>query len=179
MMLAYFDTCVWLSAFFTDDVNHGKATALFQQVKDGKYMVVVTHHVLNEIIDILKAKAVVKTNDEALAEQLTRTIYKDFSRILLSLPNVRIKNPNVPTYNVFRSSFSLLYKYLRGISRSSNCPICRTNFEYIAPDTIFRDDALHAVLAWALNCDVFITFDNDFIKLLNEPLLQPMKIEVF
>lgn len=178
MMLAYFDTCVWLSAFLTKDVNHRKAIDLFKQVKDGKYMVIVTHHVLNEIIDTLKTNAVVKTKNDVQAELLTRKIYAEFSRTLLSLPNVRIKNPNVPTHNVFRPSFSLLYKYLRGIQRSNNCPICHTNFEYIEPDTIFRDDALHIILAWALNCDVFITFDSDFEKLLNEPLLQPMKIEV-
>jgi predicted nucleic acid-binding protein len=177
-MLAYFDTCVWLSAFFSNDVNHGKAVDLFKHVKDGKYMVVVTHHILNEILDFLKNETVIKTDDEVRAEQLTRAIYNEFSQTLLSLPNVLIKNPNVPTHNVFRPSFSLLYRYLRGISRLNNCPICHTKFEYRAPDTIFRDDALHAMLAWALNCDVFITFDKDFGKLLNEPLLQPMKIEV-
>jgi|GEM_PF-6885650 predicted nucleic acid-binding protein len=178
MPLVYFDTCVWLSAFLTKDVNHEKAVELFQQIRSGKYIVVVTHHVLNEIIDFLKNQAAISTKDEAKAEEVTRANYKELSLVLLKLPNVLIKNPNVSTHNVLRPSFSLLFKYLRGILRSNICPICHTNFEYVEPDTISRDDALHCMLAWALNCDVFITFDKDFRKLSSDPILQPMKIEV-
>jgi len=178
MVFAYLDTCVWLSAFLTNDVNHEKAIEIFQQVKNGKYIVIITHHVLNEIVDVLKREAVITVKDEIRAEQLTKEKYRSLSKVLLSLPNVLIKNPNVPTHNVLRPSFSLLFKYVKGMSRLSKCPICHTNFDYVEPETIFRDDALHAMLAWALNCDIFITFDKDFKKLLNEPLLKPMKIEV-
>lgn len=178
MVFAYFDTCIWLSAFRTKDVNHNKAVDLFQQVKSSRYVVVVTHHVLNEILDVLKNEAVIYTKDEVRAEQLTRTMYRELSQTLLSLPNVLIKNPNIQTHNIFRPSFSLLYKYLKGIYRSSNCPICHTSFDYVEPDTIFKDDALHAMLAWALNCDVFLTFDKDFQKLAGDSILQPMKVVV-
>jgi predicted nucleic acid-binding protein len=178
MALAYLDTCVWLSAFHTKDWNHTKAVEALEKVKNGDYIAIITHHVLNEILDVMKTEAVVSTKNESKAEALARQMYGIFSQTLLRLPNVLIKNPHVSAQNVFRPSFSLLFKHLRGMSQSSNCPICRSNFPFVEPDTIFRDDAVHAMLAWLLNCDVFVTFDKDFLKLSNEPLLHPMKIEV-
>jgi len=178
MVLAYFDTCVWLSAFFTHDLNHKKALDIFEKVKTDNYTVIVSHHILNEILDVLKREAVIVTKDEVKAEALTKQTYGRFSQALLRLPNVLIKNPNVSTHNVLRPSFSLLFKYLKGISISNNCPICQGDFTFVESDTIFKDDALHAMLAWALNCDVFLTFDKDFVKLINEPLLNPMRIDV-
>lgn len=178
MVLAYFDTCVWLSEFFTNNSNHAKAVAIFEKVKNGLYTVIVTHHTLNEILDVLKAQTIVALRDELKAENQTKAMYSRFSQTLLSMPNVIIKNPNIATNGVFRPTFSLLYRYMRGMSSASDCPICHSSFNFVESDTIFRDDALHAMLAWASNCDVFVTFDKDFKQLVNESIIAPMKIDV-
>jgi predicted nucleic acid-binding protein len=178
MVLAYFDTCVWLSEFYTYNLNHAKAVAIFEKVKNGLYTVIVTHHVLNEILDVLKKEAIVALKDELKAESQTKVMYSRFSQILLSMPNVVIKNPNITTDSVFRPSFLLLYKYIRGMSSASNCPICHSSFNFVESDTIDKNDALHAMLAWASNCDLFVTFDKDFQQLVNESLITPMKIDV-
>jgi predicted nucleic acid-binding protein len=178
MVFAYFDTCVWISAFFSKNSNHAKAVEIFEKVKNGDYIVIVTHHILNETLDVLKREAIISTKDEAKAEVLTKNEYQKFSKVLLRLPNVIIKNPNVSTQHVFRPSFSLLFKYVKGMSSSGSCPICHGAFNFVESDTIYEGDALHAMLAWALNCDVFVTFDKDFMKLVKEPLLSPMKIDV-
>jgi predicted nucleic acid-binding protein len=178
LVLAYFDTCVWISAFFTNNSNHAKAISIFQKVKNSDYVVMVTHQLLNEILDVLKTKATVATRNEALAVMQTKLTYQRLSLALLSMPNVYIKNPSISSPNLFKPCFALLFKYIKGISFANNCPICHNNYNYVEADTIFRDDALHVMLAWALNCDVFVTFDKDFNQLVNEPLLQPMKINV-
>ena len=178
MVFAYFDTCVWLSALLSRDVNHDKAIELFRQVRAGQYVVIVSHHILNEIIDFLKKQAAIRTKDEQRAVELTKRKYREFSNTLLRMPNVRIKNPHTPTHDILRPSFSLLFKYLKGILHLDKCPICQRDFEYVEPDTIFEGDALHVLLAWNLNCDVFITFDKDFKNLEKEPRLSPMKIKV-
>ena len=178
MVLAYFDTCVWISAFLTRDTNHRKAVQIFNKVEHGDYIVLVTHHILSEILDFLKKESVVLTKDDLKAEALTKSEYSKFSNTLLKLPNIVIKNPNTSARDVLHPSFSLLFKYLRGMHSRSDCPICHGTFNYVGADTIFEGDALHAILAWALNCDVFITFDKDFAKLTSESLLNPMKISV-
>lgn len=178
MIFAYLDTCIWLSAFFKRDVNHKKAIEIFRKARNDQYVILITHHVMNEILDVLKTKVAVKTRNEAAAEKLVRKKYTEFSTSLLKLRNVRIKNPNASTHQVFRSSFSLLFKYLKGIAQSNTCPICRNPFNYVESDTIFRDDALHVLIAWHLNCDKFLTFDQDFERLENENSLLPMQIEV-
>jgi predicted nucleic acid-binding protein len=178
MVLAYFDTCVWLSKFYTYNSNHAKAVAVFEKVKTGLYTVIVTHHILNEILDVLKTEAIVALKDELRAESQTKVMYSRFSQILLSMPNVVIKNPNITTDGVFKPSFSLLYKYIRGMSSAGNCPICHSVFNFVESDTIDKNDALHTMLAWALNCDLFVTFDNDFKQLVHESLIAPMKIDV-
>jgi len=178
MVFVYFDTCVWISAFLSRDINHPKAVAAFEKVKHGDYTVLVTHHVLSEILDFLKKEAVVSLKDERKAELLTREGYAKFSIRLLRMPNVVMKNPNAPIRDIFHRSFLLLFKYLRGMLRRDDCPVCHSAFSFVQPDTIFLSDALHATLAWALNCDLFLTFDKDFSKLANEHLLSPMKIDV-
>lgn len=178
MVFAYFDTCIWLSAFFSKDTNHKKAVELFQQVEKGQYALLVTHHVLVEIFDVLKKQAAVATKNQQGTEKLTRQMYRKLSKTLLKLKNVRIKNPHVQTHDVFRPSFSLLYKYLGRIAVTNKCPICSSTFNFVSLDTIFEGDALHVLLAWNLNCDIFITFDKDFKQLEKEPSLSPMKIEV-
>jgi predicted nucleic acid-binding protein len=178
MVFAYFDTCVWLSAFSSKDLNHDKAVKLFERVKEGQYVVLVSHHVLNEILDVLKKRAVITAREEQKAEELTREKYREFSRVLLTLINVRIKNPYVSTHQVLRRSFSLLCRYMKGISHSDTCPICGTEYNYVNSDTIFEGDALHVLIAWNLNCDIFFTFDKDFKQLIDDNSLRPMQVKI-
>lgn len=178
MALTYFDTCVWLSAFFTHNPNHGKAITTFNKIKNDKDTIIVTHHLLNEIFDVLKNQCNVALKDAGKAERETKNLYQQFSGNLMAMPNVIIKNPNISCHNLFTPVFSLLFKYSKGIAFSFNCPICHKRYNYVETDTIFRDDAIHAILAWALNCDIFFTFDKDFYQMSNDPLISPLKINV-
>ena len=183
MVFAYLDTCVWLSALISQDSKHSTALSVFERARRGIYTILVTHHVLSEIFDVLKNKLVthstVRANPSAQTlEALVKRKYRNFSNNLLQLANTRIKNPNVSTHRVLRPGFSLLYKYFGDVVQQTTCPICGGHYSFIDCDTIFEPDALHALLAWNLNCDLFITFDKDFEQLKNESSLSPMTIQI-
>ena len=183
MVFAYFDTCVWLSALISKDSKHATALSVFDEAKDGNYTILVSHHVLCEILDVLKDKLVthqkvrVSPSRETL-EQLVKEKYQEFSAMLLSLTNVRIKNPNASTHQILRPCFSLLYKYFGSVVQDNKCPVCGASYNFIDCDTVYEKDILHALLAWNLNCDIFVTFDNDFRPLASEESLTPMTIRV-
>lgn len=183
MVFAYLDTCVWLSALISDDPKHSTAISVFNEAKKGNYTILVSHHVLCEIFDVLKDKLVThqKVRDSPsreTLEQLVKEKYKEFSFRLLSLTNVRIRNPNASTHQVLRPTFSLLYNYLGSVVQNNRCPICGAFYSYIGCDTVYESDVMHALLAWNLNCDIFITFDTDFRPLISEDSLSPMRIKV-
>jgi hypothetical protein len=165
------------------DPKHDVAVSVLDNARQSRYTILVTHHVLSEILDVLKNKLV--THQRVRIHPSTQTLeglvkgkFKEFSVRLLGLTNVRIKNPHVSTHEVLRPSFSLLYKYFGMIKQDSECPICGSQYDFIKCDTVYEDDALHALLAWNLNCDLFITFDKDFLQLKNEGSLSPMTIQV-
>jgi len=177
-MIVYLDTCVWLSIFFSKDPNHQKGVEILGKIKEGQYVALVTHHVLNEILDVLKTRiAMIAKNSYAL-QMMIKEKYKEFTTRFLQLPNVRIKNPYADAHKVLRPSFSLLYKYLGELRLLEQCPGCGSSFTFKECDTIYRDDALHVILAWHLNCDAFITFDKDFEQIKDDDSLKPMEIEV-
>lgn len=183
MVFAYLDTCVWLSALISQDSKHSTALSVFENARRGNYTILVSHHILSEILDVLKSKLVthstVRRNPSGQTlEALVKRKYRDFSNTLLQLANVRIKNPNVSTHRVLRPGFSLLYKYFGDVVQYTTCPICRGHYNFIDCESLFEPDALHVLLAWNLNCDLFITFDKDFEQLENESSLSPMTIQI-
>jgi predicted nucleic acid-binding protein len=183
MSLVYLDTCVWLSALNSKHSKHALALEILDKAKKVIYTVFVTHHILAEILDVLKDQMVISKNvrnspSKQLLEQLVKDKYKSFIKTLLSLVNVRIINPNASTNRVFRPSFSLLYRYFGQIVFDNKCPICKGKYNFIDVDTIYEKDALHALMAWNLNCNIFITFDDDFKQLTREKSLLPMSIQV-
>lgn len=56
LVIAYLDTCVWLSAFFSKDSKHEEAVDIIRTMTSVPNAVIVSHHVLNEILDVLKHK---------------------------------------------------------------------------------------------------------------------------
>jgi predicted nucleic acid-binding protein len=178
--IAYLDTCVWLSILFSNDPNHSKAMQVLQDIRNGKYQqTFISHHVLAEIFDVLKKQvAIANPSNPTKFQTLTRTKFQGFILRILQLPNVILKNPNASSDLVLRPSFVLLTKYLGTVKKTSNCPVCNSKFSFIEHDAIYEPDALHALVACNLNCDIFITFDKDFIPLKNDPKIAPMSIQV-
>jgi predicted nucleic acid-binding protein len=183
MVFVYLDTCVWISRLISTDQKHNVARSLFEDARREKSIILVSHHVLSEIFDVLKSKLVttprVRANPKAQElENIVKRKYRTFSVSLLRLPNVRIKNPNNPSGKIFRNCFSLLFRYLGNVKQKNYCPICKRAYDFIECDSVYEKDVLHALIAWNLNCDRFVTFDKDFKQLENEGSLAPMKIEV-
>jgi predicted nucleic acid-binding protein len=183
MVFAYFDSCIWLSALIRRDSKHPIALSLFEQVKKGNYTILVNHYVLSEILETMKEKLVthhdVRTNPVIqVLETLTKEKYREFSNTLLKLTNVKLKDPNVMSYQILKPSFDLLFKYFGSIVEEDTCPICRNPKNFIGVDGICESDALHALLALHLNCDIFFTFDKDFLPLINDSIISPMQIKV-
>jgi predicted nucleic acid-binding protein len=183
MVFVYLDTCVWLSALIRTHPKHNIARSLLDESRRGDSIILVSHHVLSEILDVLKRKLVtdrrIRDNPSIQElENLVKTKYRTFSLTLLQLPNIRIKNPNTPTHRIFRDCFSLLFRYYGNVNQKNKCPICDNTYDFIECDTVYEKDVLHAILAWSLNSDRFVTFDTDFEQLKNEETLAPMSIEV-
>lgn len=183
MVFAYFDSCIWLSALIRKDSKHHIAVSLFEQVRKGNYIVMVSHFVLSEILVTMKEKLIthhdVRTNPVIeVLESLTKQKYSEFSSTLLKLPNVTLKDPNAMSYQILKPSFDLLFQYFGTIIQENECPICRDPYNFLGVDGIRESDALHALLALHLNCDFFFTFDKDFLPLVNDSTISPMKIKV-
>jgi predicted nucleic acid-binding protein len=184
MVLAYLDTCVWLSALYKRHPKHNIALSIFNEARKGNYTIFVTHHVLSEVFDVLKKKMVTSqkvrsTLSASTLEKLVKAKYAEFGKTILALTSVRFRNPYASTNQVFYPSFVLLNKYFGKIKQENKCPICDNTYKYIECDTIYEGDALHVLLAFSLNCDVFITFDDDFTQLVGESSLAPMAIKVY
>lgn len=183
MVFAYFDTCIWLSALIRRDSKHRTAVSLFEQVKNGKYTLLVGHHVLSEILETMKEKLVthheVRTNPVIQTlEGITKEKYTEFASTLLALTNVKLKDPNTLASQVLNPSFALLFKHFGSIIQETECPICGTAYTFLGVDGICESDALHVLLAWHLNCDFFFTFDKDFLEIAQDSTISPMKIVV-
>jgi hypothetical protein len=121
----------------------------------------------------------VRTNPIVQAlESLTKQKYGEFSSTLLALTNVKLKDPNASAYQILNPSFALLFKYFGSLIQENECPVCRMPYNFLGVNGVCESDALHVLLAWHLNCDVFFTFDKDFLELVNDSTVAPMKIRV-
>ena len=183
MTLVYLDTSVWIARFWTHDRHHQKTIPIFRSIRNGTYTVLITHHILNEIAEVIKKKTILNlkrlnNSSDNDYKNIYQTKLTTLLNIILRLPNVRIQNPNVSTDKILQPSFNVMQRNAVQISIDNNCPICRNayNFwDYDAPD---ERDILHGLLAVELGCDLLITFDSDYRCLQNEPEFSTLAISI-
>jgi len=183
LTLVYLDTNVWLSRFLTKDKNNPKTTPIFQKISNGSYTVLLSHHVLHEILEVIRKKVIINQKKIQDTSNITycNSVNSEFSeiiRLILTLPNVRIQNPNVSTDRIFRVSLEMMSRHQGEIQIDSECPICKATYDYWDCDAPDERDMLHALLALNLDCDLLISFDSDFRKLQNEKYLSSLAISV-
>lgn len=184
MVIVYLDSNIWLSYFYSSDSNHSKAVQEIQKIENGVYTVIISKHVLNEILDRLKRSFVIKGQIRSSPshlraknlENLVKETFKKLSMKIFSLTNVRFKEPTAEI--PMNKTFDILWQYFGTVYEKNRCPICRNRYQYIGYDGFYEADALHVALAHSLNCEVFKTFDKDFKVLENEQIISPLNIEV-
>lgn len=182
-MDVYFDSCVWISALISKDINHSKANTEIQKIKLNIYNVYISDHLLNEIHDYIKKICILiqktKKNTSPADYRLTvKTMYDIFIAKLLSLPNITFMNPNISSNILYQESNLIIKNHIGVIRNDIKCPICKGSFDYWKYDGLYESDIIHALISKELKCSTLITFDNDFNTLKTEPNISPLTIQV-
>lgn len=167
MTTVYLDTSIWLSFGFSKDKNHLKALDIIKKIRSGAYVALISRHVLSEVLDVLKDRAVthptVKTSqDPKIHRNLAEAWFKGFMTKILGLPNVRIRDPTTPLVQILKDRQQVLTQVWGNFSTSNKCPICHSAFNFLEYHCPARDDALHVIIADENHCDLLLAFDEDF-----------------
>ena len=169
---------------FTHDKNHQKALSVFEKIKSGSYVAIVSRHVLAEVLDVLRQKmltdpavrsAVDPTNTH---RNMVQSLYKQFVTKVLESVNIRIKDTTDPTVAILEDRIRVLTQVCGEVTEQENCPICHSKYRYLEHDCPLRDDVLHAIIADRVGCDQVVTFDQDFDILRKIPKFAHLHIQV-
>jgi len=183
MTLVYLDTSFWLSATVTVDRNHQKALPILEKIRSGSYVALVSRHVLCEVLDVLKQRALASPGlrsapDTTAHRSMVEGMYKEFISKVFGTPNVRMRDTSAPTVEILSDTAKVLKQVWGTIVIEPNCPVCRAPYSYLRYDCPGRDDALHVVIADKIGCDQLITFDRDFSLLAAIPQFSHLSIQV-
>jgi predicted nucleic acid-binding protein len=177
LALVYLDTSVWLALATTYDVNHHKALRILRGIQSGPDVVMISRHMLCEVLDVLRRKAATYTTPGG-HRNYVETIYRQFTATVLGQRNVRFGDPSNSAADVLKETVQVLQQVWGKVIHAQNCPICNSRFVYHSYDGPGRDDTLHVAIANALGCVSFITFDQDFNLFKGVKSLSKLSIQV-
>jgi predicted nucleic acid-binding protein len=157
----YADTSVWLSLFFKKDVHHLDALKAFDSV--AKEDIIVTTHILCEVLDVLRDKIILqrRLSDPVAIRKETDSYFREFLSSLRDR-NVSIIDPELPSSIHFQEVLQIASQIEAPIVCRDKCPICKRPYLFLKTAGPKRDDVHHAVLAYRLGCQLFLTFDHGF-----------------
>jgi len=183
MTRVYLETSFWLSATVSADRNHSKTLPVLEKVKSGTCLGLLSRHVFSEVLDVLRNKAVIdpsvrSATDPNAHRRLVERMYAEFTRKVLAIPNVKIRDTPLPTVQILEEALEALKQVWGRTTTRPVCPICRTPYNYHGYDGPGRDDALHVIIADKIGCDQLITFDQGFHLFAGIPQLSHLSIQV-
>jgi predicted nucleic acid-binding protein len=179
----YFDTNIWLSALDSQSLQHNAAKAQFENVRHGKQKLIISNWVFLEIykkiIDAAMRDPSVQTSKKPEAVRAyASTAFSKYLALVLQMSHVVFSDPSTRTNKLLQGAYDMSQRVFGNVSKEIRCPVCsgvHNFFKYHGP---YEIDLIHALLAKELRCRRILTFDHDFSLLKNDPLIQPLIIEV-
>jgi predicted nucleic acid-binding protein len=165
------------------------ASEIFEKIKDGEYLGVISSLTLMEIMAVLRTQKGREqnnlkslTSDKQIEYVLneSKKMYDNLMGEVMRLPNIKFElGKPVDTRKILDISFDIMQQSRGKVRFYDKCKKCGTKgITYSAFKGLGSDDMLHALIAKETGCDYLITFDSDFEELKNYEEIEPLEIMV-
>jgi predicted nucleic acid-binding protein len=193
MIRAYLDANIILAKSAGPDKEprqFPQAEEIFNKIKGDEIQAVVSPLTLMEVKNALRINHGKETeilagmNKPQRLEYVHRTSEADYNAILSELIRMGDKvifnvNKNIDMNKLLGDAIEILSGVNGKTKTYKNCKKCGTNdVNYIGFKSVGTDDALHVLLAKEMDCDQFLTFDNDFNEIIGHTKIKPLKIQI-
>lgn len=194
--LAYIDSSVFLTyiAGPTEEPReYPLAKAFFKEIASHKRIGVLSYLTIMEILDVLRkwkggefdSITALETDGQRLTYVIdgAMKLYQKVILETLATPEFRlIETDGIDTSLMLRTAFEIMTDVKGVVRLYDNCKKCgytRNGENFISVHKcVGTVDIIHALLAKAMKCNSFVTFDKGFIDLVNDQRLKPLSIEI-
>ncbi len=191
MKKGYIDTNI-LIAFASGPVKeprqYPKAKEIFDDIKQGKFVAVISTLTLTEIKGVFRTHVGFDRNNLETVSYTTRSdyvkseansMYNQLLGELLHLPNVKFEKGKQTNFQSILDQADEIMDEIKGeVKFYDTCGRCRASFKSSNHKQILVADILHALLAKDTGCDFLITFDKGFNGLKGSTKINPLEIIV-
>ncbi|TBR23863.1 MAG: hypothetical protein EPO63_04970 [Candidatus Nitrosotenuis sp.] len=191
MQKIYIDTNILISYISGPEKEPNqfpKAKQIFDDIKQGKFIGVLSTLTLIEIKGVLRTilgsdRAQLQTipeNKQADHVKAKATeIFQALISELLQLSSIKFEKGRQTNFQSILDSANGIMDDIKGTVRFYNtCGSCNATYKSSKHKQILAADILHALLARDTACDSLITFDKGFSALVGNQYIDPMQIQV-
>ena len=191
MQKFYIDTNVlisYISGPQKEPTQYPKAQRIFDELKQGTYIGVISTLVLIEIkgvirtilgTDRMQLETIAQNKQADHIKLESQKIYDELISELLKLPNIKFEKGRQSNFQSILDLANQIMDDIKGDVRFYNtCGNCGAQYKSSKHKQILAADILHALLAKDTACDTLITFDKGFAGLVNNDTISPLQIVV-
>lgn|GEM_PF-5546279 len=194
--LVYIDANVFLSYMAGQDADPQQypfAKAFFTGLPSGKQAGVFSLLSGLEILDVLRkwkgwefeTLSRMSTQEDHIKHVIegARERYAEIITEMLAVPEIRFMQPlHLDITQLLHDALEILSDVKGSVRFYDSCKICgrqNNGQKFLSVHKcVGMQDVIHVLLAKAMKCDAFVTFDRGFLELLNETRIRPVRIEV-
>jgi len=168
--------------------EYPKAKQIFEDIKQGKYIGVISTLTLLELKGVIRTiLGYERTQLETIPQQKqadhvkTKSveIYNLLVGELLQLSSIKFEKGRQTNFQSVLDIANEIMDEIKGTIRFyDNCGVCRAPYKSSKHKQILAADIFHALLAKDTSCDSLITFDNGFRSLIGNSKIEPLQIQV-
>jgi predicted nucleic acid-binding protein len=188
---AYIDTNIliaYVSGPNKEPDQFPKAERVFNEIKQGKFIGVISTLALIEIKGVLRAilgadraqlQSIPEKKQADYVKAKATEIFQALVSELLRLPNIKFEKGRQTNFQSILDSANDIMDDIKGTVRFyCTCGNCGAPYKNSKHKQILAADILHALLAKDTACDSLITFDKGFSALIGNQYIDPMQIQV-
>ena len=177
---AYLDTNILVAMAFEEEHNKPKIESLLKDLKEGKYIAIISYLTLMEFLNAIRKKLTKNYSIDSDLNKIikeidndSKRIYKDVIDLLIRFDPSKVRISSAYYVRVDRDLFHLLETKIGKIIKiRCNCG----KSDILFYKGLNAADILHISVAKSLYTDYFITFDKDFKEIISEEYIKGMKI---
>ena len=191
MQKFYIDTNVlisYISGPQKEPTQYPKAQKIFNELKQGSYIGVISTLVLIEVKGVIRTilgadRAQLETIEQSKqadhVKSESQKIYNELIAELLQLPNIKFEKGRQSNFQSVLDAANQIMDDIQGDVRFYNtCGNCGAQYKSSKHKQILAADILHALLAKDTACDSLITFDKGFAALVSNSTISSLQIVV-
>ena len=191
MIKKYIDTNILIAYVVGKKLEknqYPKAKIIFDQIKNGKFVGVISTLTLTEVIGVLRTRLgkntevlqkIEKQKQGIFVKTEASKLYSTLIEAMLQMPNIKFeKGRQINFQTVLDDSFNIMEEIVGVVKfylphKSGNSDVYNSSHKQI-----LVADILHTLLAQDTQCDHFLTFDKGFYGVKNMDKLQSLIIDV-